>query len=187
MAKLLLLFLERAWALGIRVEVCTGATCKGNVGAWKSDVEIVGVNCLDHCGKGPNVRCLVDGAPSIFGADAMTMDEREAKCFFDVTDDRRRMVLDKVTTLRDRLTGISSESSLPQEKNAVNFFSGYEATELQNLLNVHESIQQECGPMKPSSIADADSVQDLHTIVQALVEQKNRRTDEPPSLSESGR
>ena len=161
-------------AMSVRVEVCTGPNCCGRVFSGDGRVEVVGVDCLSMCERGPNVRCVVGEAPTIFGADAMTSEERSSKCFHEVdSDERRQKVVGAAAKLQSRL-GAVEEPPTPKIT-PKNFFDGYSETELRDLLNLHEDLKT-TDTTNQDDTPSAENIFDMHAIIQAMVEKEDEKS-----------
>lgn len=164
----------------LRIEVLRCDTCCASFDplavferlARPSAAEVVAVSCGDAC-AGPSARVLIDGEAALFGADVMRDSERQRKAFDVAGAADAERVWGAANTLVERLElfeGVGAADP-PREKPERPSSSAafYDAAELQGLLQMHETL--DLGADDSDAAGEAESVLDIHDLIQSMVEE----------------
>lgn len=181
-ARFLLLTLAAANALApsfkVQVLTCTGCAQQGfdALATFERLAADVGVEVEDVLIDGeaaPSARVLIDGEAALFGADAMTDDERRRKTFDGLTSEAdAERVMSAVTKLRERLaivSAVEADGSMPAPPRPASSASFYGEDELADLLAMHETLRSD--PDAALDDAASSSPFDLHSLVQSMIEE----------------
>ena len=130
-----------------------------------ANAEVTQGACDGAC-AGPSVSVEIDGEPAVFGANAMTADERDRRHFQNVGDvDSAARVWTAASELRERLAAFAVPEAPSSPGSSAGF---YGEDELQGILAMHEQLLDAVEPSEPP--VDEEGVLGLHEIVRQMVE-----------------